>query len=100
MSCRTAESDGSAFVMQRASRRRGALASARWPVCVASRGPFALLKRGELVLEASHRVAVQQDSPAHPGHAQLGQLGKRWRLRQAYDVHRAADLRGEAAQGV
>ena len=59
-----------------------------------------LLKRGELVLEASHRVAVQQRSPAHPGHAQRGQLGERRRLRQAYDVHRAADLRDEAAQRV
>ena len=39
-------------------------------------------------------------SPAHPGHAQRGQLGERRRLRQAYDVHRAADLRGEAAQRV
>jgi hypothetical protein len=28
------------------------------------------------------------------------ELGERWRLRQAYDVHRAADLRGEPAQRV
>jgi DNA-binding CsgD family transcriptional regulator len=62
--------------------------------------PFSLLKRGELGLEASHRVAVQEGSPAHPGHAQRGQLGERRRLRQAYDVHRAAHLRGEAAQRV
>ena len=59
-----------------------------------------LLKRGELLREASHRVAVQQRPPAHPGHAQRGQLGERRRLRQAHDVHRAADLGHEAAQRV
>ena len=39
-------------------------------------------------------------SPAHPGHAERGQLGERRRLRQAYDVHRTTGLRGEAAQRV
>lgn len=59
-----------------------------------------LLKRGELVLEASHRIAVQEGCPAHPGHVERGQLRERRRLRQAYDVHRGADLGGEAAQRV
>ena len=90
------------------------LESANMPACnascltrvsVASRGPattgrISLLKRGELVREASHCVAVQESSPAHPGHAQRGQLGERRCLRQACDVHRAADLRDEAAQRV
>jgi hypothetical protein len=53
-----------------------------------------------LLREATHRVAVEQDSPAHPSHAQRGQLRKRRRLRQAYYVHRAPDLRDEAAQRV
>src|ERR671937_561623 len=56
------------------------------------------LKRGEPVREASYRVAVEEVSPAHPGHSQRAKLGKRRRLRQAYHVHRAADLRYEAAQ--
>ena len=35
--------------------------------------------------------------PTDPGHAERGQLGERWCLRQANDVHRAADLGDEAA---
>jgi hypothetical protein len=61
---------------------------------------ISVLKRGELLLEASHRRAVQEGSLAHSGHAQCGQLGQRRCLRQAYDVHRAADLRREVAQRV
>ena len=43
---------------------------------------------------------IQQWSPAHPGHAQRGQLGQRRRLRQAHHVHRAADRRDEGAQRI
>jgi len=50
--------------------------------------------------EASHRAQVQEGPPAHAGHADGGQLGERRRLRHAGDVHRAEDLRGEAAQRV
>ena len=67
-----------------------ALESANTPAWIASRetcrrlsGPFSLLKQGELVREVSDRIAVQEGSPAHPGHAQRGQLGERRRLRQA-----------------
>jgi hypothetical protein len=52
------------------------------------------------LLEVSHRVAVEEGCPAHPGHAQRTELGERGRLRQAYDVHRAGCLRDEAAQSV
>jgi len=63
-------------------------------------GPFSLPKRGELILEASHRVAIQEGPPTHAGHAGFGQLSERRCLRQAYDVHRAVDFRGEAVQRV
>ena len=53
---------------------------------------FSSLKRGELFGEATHRVEVQEGPPAHAGHAGCGQLGERRRLRQACDVHRAADF--------
>jgi hypothetical protein len=71
------------------------------PLCPSSpSGAFSFLKRGELFREASHRVEVQERPPTHAGHARGGQLGERRHLRQACDVHRAADFRGEAAQRV
>ena len=85
-----------------ASRVRPA-GAAPHPASTSSRtrsGPFSLLKRSELVPEASHRVVEQEVSPAHPCHAERGKLGERRRLRHAHDVHRAADLRHEGAQRV
>jgi hypothetical protein len=63
-------------------------------------GPFSPLKRSELFREASHGVEVQEGPPTHAGHPYCGQLGERRRLRQVYDVHRAADCRREAAKRV
>src|SRR5262245_51606737 len=45
-------------------------------------------KRGELILEPRHRLAVQEGCPAHPCHTQRRQLTERRHLRQTDDVHR------------
>jgi hypothetical protein len=52
-------------------RALAALAGATLDALLVARGPSSLLKRSELVLKASDRVAVQEVSPAHPGHALL-----------------------------
>jgi hypothetical protein len=67
---------------------------------LSSHRSFSFRERRELFLEASHRIEMQEESPAHAGYADRGQFGERRCLRQANHIHRAVDFRDEVAQRI